>query len=79
MPQTEIMSLREQLAIGMQVFELEKQGKFEEADKLEHTIPLPAYLAKWAKKRFGAEILLKTGWNLAEADAEYGHDWLSAT
>jgi hypothetical protein len=79
MPQAEITSLRQQLAIGMQAIELRKQGKFEEADKLEHTIPLPAYLAKWAKKRFGAEILLKTGWNLAEADAEYGPDWLSAT
>jgi hypothetical protein len=71
------MSLREQLAIGMQAIELRKQGKFEEADKLEHTIPIPAYLAKWAKKRFGAEILLKTGWNLSEAEAEYGPDWLT--
>jgi hypothetical protein len=77
MPQAEIMSLHDQLAIGMQAIELRKQGKFEEADKLEHTIPIPAYLAKWAKKRFGAEILLKTGWNLAEADAEYGPDWLT--
>jgi hypothetical protein len=77
MPQTEIMSLHDQLAIGMQVLELEKQGKFEEADKLEHTIPIPAYLARWAKRRFGAEVLLKTGWNLSEAEAEYGPDWLS--
>jgi hypothetical protein len=76
MPQTQNMSLHDQLAIGMKAIELRKQGKFEEADKLEHTIPIPAYLAKWAKKRFGAEILLKTGWNLSEAEAEYGHDWL---
>jgi hypothetical protein len=41
-------------------------------------MPLPAYLAKWAKKRFGMETLLKIGWNLfeAEAEAEYGPDWL---
>jgi len=77
MPQAETMSLHDQLAIGMKAVELRKQGKFEEADKLEHTIPLPAYLAKWAKKRFGAEILLKTGWNLSEAEAEYGPDWLT--
>jgi hypothetical protein len=77
MPQTQIMSLHDQLAIGMRAIELRKQGKFEEADKLEHTIPIPAYLAKWAKKRFGAEILLKTGWNLSEAEAEYGPDWLT--
>jgi hypothetical protein len=77
MPQTETMSLHDKLAIGMKVLELEKQGRFEEAEKLEHTKPLPAYLAKWAKKRFGAEILLKTGWNLSEAEEEYGPDWLS--
>jgi len=77
MPQIEIMPLQDQLAIGMKVLELEKEGKFEEADKLEHTIPIPAYLAKWAKKRFGTETLLKTGWNLSEAEAEYGPDWLS--
>jgi hypothetical protein len=76
-PQAQTMSLHEQLAIGMKVFELEKQGKFEEAEKLEHTLPLPAYLAKWAKKRFGAEALIKTGWNLSEAEAEYGPDWLN--
>ena len=77
MPQAQPMSLHDQLAIGMKAIELEKQGKFEEAEKLEHTIPLPAYLAKWAKKRFGAETLVKTGWNLSEAEAEYGSDWLT--
>jgi hypothetical protein len=77
MPQAQAMSLHDQLAIGMKAIELRKQGKLEEADKLEHTIPIPAYLAKWAKKRFGSEILLKTGWNLSEAEAEYGPDWLS--
>jgi hypothetical protein len=33
-------------------------------------MPLPAYLAKWAKKRFGMETLLKIGWNLFEAERE---------
>ena len=77
MPQAKTMSLHEQLTIGMKVFELEEQGKFEEAEKLEHTLPLPAYIAKWAKKRFGADALIKTGWNLSEAEAEYGPDWLN--
>jgi len=77
MPQTQTVSLHEYLSIGMKVIALEKQGKFEEAEKLEHTLPLPAYLAKWAKKRFGAEALIKTGWNLSEAEAEYGSDWLT--
>jgi len=77
MPQAQVMSLHDKLAIGMKAIELEKQGKFEEADKLEKSIPLPAYLAKWAKKRFGAEALIGTGWNLSEAEAEYGIDWLT--
>jgi len=77
MPQTQVMSLHDKLAIGMKAIELEKQGKLEEADKLEKSIPLPAYLAKWAKKRFGAKALIETGWNLSEAEAEYGINWLT--
>jgi len=77
MPQAPTMSLHDQPAIGIQVIELKKQGKLEEARALQHTMPLPAYIAKWTKKRFGAEILLKTVWNLSEAEAEYGPDWLS--
>jgi hypothetical protein len=77
MPQTVTMTLHEQLGIGMKVLELEKQGKKEEARELEHTIPLPSYLAKWTKKRLGADFLIQTGWNLSEAEAEYGSDWLT--
>jgi len=77
MPQTQTVSLHEHLAIGMKVLELEKHGKFDEAEKLQKSMPLPPYLAKWAKKRFGAEALIETGWNLSEAEAEYGHDWLT--
>jgi hypothetical protein len=40
-------------------------------------LAIAPYLAKWAKKRFGAETLIKTGWNLSEA--EYGPGLLSAT
>ena len=77
MPQTEIMSLHEKLAIGVKAIELEKQGKHEEAEKLERSIPLPPYIAKWAKKRLGADFLIENGWNLSEAEAEYGPDWLT--
>jgi hypothetical protein len=40
-------------------------------------IPLQPYLAKFAKEHFGAEFLIKEGWNLSEADAEYGPGWLT--
>jgi len=76
-PQAQTVSLHEHLSAGMKVIELEKQGRLEEARELLHSLPLPAYIAKWAKKRFGAEALIKTGWNLSEAEAEYGPDWLN--
>ena len=41
MPQT--MSLHDKLAIRMKAIELGKQGKHEEAEKLEKSIPLPPY------------------------------------
>jgi hypothetical protein len=77
MPQTQTMSLHEKLSLGVKAIELEKQGKFEEAQKLERSIPLPPYIAKWAKKRLGADFLIKNGWNLSEAEAEYGPDWIN--
>jgi len=77
MPQAQTMSLHEKLAVGMKAIELKKQGKIEEAEKLERSIPLPPYIAKWAKKRLGVEFLINNGWNLSEAEAEYGPDWLT--
>ena len=77
MPQAQTMSLDDKLSLRMKVFELEEQGKLEEAQKLERSIPLSPYLAKWAKKRLGAEFLIENGWNLSDAEAQYGPDWLS--
>jgi len=71
------MTLHEKLTVGMKAIELEKQGKYAEALEVEKSIPLPPYLAKWAKKRLGAEFLIENGWNLAEADEEYGTNWLA--
>jgi hypothetical protein len=77
MPQAETMSLHDKLAIGVKAIELKNQGKFEEAMRIEKSIPLPPYLAKWAKKRLGADFLINQGYNLSEAEAEYGSDWLT--
>jgi hypothetical protein len=75
MPQT--MTIGEKLDIFMKSRELEKQGKPEEAKSLEKQIPLAPYLAKFYKDHLGLEALLKTGWNLSEAEMEYGPDFLS--
>jgi hypothetical protein len=77
MAQTHTMTLEEEAVIALKAFELKKQGKFEEYERMRKQIPLQPYLAKFAKEHFGADFLIKTGWNLAEAEAEYGSDWLN--
>ncbi|GAP71947.1 hypothetical protein SAMD00024442_20_34 [Candidatus Symbiothrix dinenymphae] len=71
------MTLKEKLAIGMRSFELEDAGHPEEAKRVWKQIPLAPYLAKWWKEMMGVEALLQQGYNLSEAEAEYGKDWLS--
>jgi hypothetical protein len=71
------MTLKEKLAIGVRSIELKKAGKLEEADRVWKQIPLAPYLAKFCKERFGPEFLIQCGYNLSEAEAEFGKDWLS--
>ena len=77
MSQVQSMTIHERLKIRMQVIELEKQGKLDEAVELERSIPMPPWLAKFTKKHMGADFLIEYGWNLSEADAEYGPGWLT--
>jgi hypothetical protein len=76
-PMPETMTLDEKLDTIMETIELEKQGKFEEAKKLEKQIPLAPYLAKFLKDHLGLKALLGGGWNLSEAEEEYGPGFLS--
>ena len=77
MAESRLMTLHEQLQIGVESIELRKQGKIEEARRLARTAPLAPHLADCVKRYLGAEALLSMGWNLAEAEQEYGPDWLS--
>jgi len=77
MSEARTMTLEEEAVIALKAFELKKQGKLEEYERLRKQIPLQPYLAKFAKEHFGADFLIKTGWNLAEAEAEFGSDWLN--
>jgi len=75
MPQT--MSLDEKLSITLRAFELLDAGDREGYNRLIRTAPMPPYLAKVAKKTMGADFLIQGGYNLSEAEAEFGYDWLN--
>ena len=74
MPQT--MSLDEKLAISVKACKLYQAGDKEGFSRVIRTAPMPPYLAKIYKERVGVEQLKKSGWNLSEAEAEFGTDWL---
>jgi hypothetical protein len=77
MPQIETMTLDEKLAISNRAFELLDAGDKEGFSRLIRTAPMPPYLAKIYKEKVGVEELINGGWNLSEAEAEFGQDWLS--
>jgi hypothetical protein len=72
-----IMTFEEKLHLNVKCIELEKQGKLKEASEIQKHIPLPAYLAKWAKDHMGSDFVRNLGWDLSEAEAEYGKSWLN--
>jgi len=74
MPQT--MTLDEKLAISMKACALRQAGDREGFHRVIRTAPMPPYLAKIFKEKVGAKPLLESGWNLSEAEAEFGSGWL---
>ena len=75
MPET--MTIDEKLAISCKAAALRKAGDEEGASRLLRTAPMPPYLAKMFKEKVGPEFLINGGWNLSEAEAEFGSDWLA--
>ena len=71
------MTLDDKLAISCKAAELKKAGDREGARRLLRTAPLPPYIAKVIKEKVGSDYLLSSGWNLSEAEAEFGPNWLS--
>jgi hypothetical protein len=72
------MTVEEKLAISNKACALWDAGDKEASNLLTKTIPLPTYLAKMVKEKVGVDYLLNSGWNLSEAEAEFGSDWLLA-
>jgi len=71
------MTLDEKLDISNRALDLLDAGDREGYSRLLRTAPMPPYLAKIYKEKVGVEELIKSGWNLSEAEAEFGSDWLS--
>jgi len=71
------MSFDEKLATSNRALDLLDAGDREGYSRLMRTIPMPPYLAKIYNEKVGVEHLIQSGWNLTEAEAEFGHDWLS--
>jgi len=76
MPET--MTLDEKLDISVKACALYEAGDLEGFSRTIRTAPMPPYLAKIYKEKIGVEPLLKAGYNLSEAEAEFGSDWLIA-
>jgi len=77
MPQIETMTLDEKLDISRKAFELLDAGDREGYHRVMKTTPLPPYLAKVLKEKVGADFLIDAGYNLSEAEAEFGQNWLN--
>jgi len=73
-----LMTEKEKAEIVMKSIKIQEAGQKEEAKALRRTIPLSPYLAKFVKEKLGVEALMELDWNLAEAEAEYGQDWLAS-
>jgi len=72
----QMMTLDEKYDVARRAFALLDAGDEEGYKRLMRTMPMPHYLAKVYKDKLGLDVLLSLGWNLSEAEAEYGSDWL---
>jgi hypothetical protein len=76
MVQKQKMTTEERLDVIMKAHEYSEAGNEAEAQRLVVGLPMPTYMAKYVKDFFGAEALRKGGYDLSEAEAEFGPDWL---
>ena len=76
MPKGQTMTDEEKVDTSYRACMLLRAGDREGYSRLTRSIPMPPYLAKVMKEKMGAEYLINGGWNLVEAEAEFGSDWL---
>jgi len=73
-----LMTEHEKADIVMESIKIQEAGDKEKAMALRRTVPLQPWLAKFIKEKSGADFLIENGYNLAEAEAEYGPGWLNS-
>ena len=74
---SQTMTLDEKLGISLKACALYQAGDEEGFHRVIKTAPMPPYLAKIYKEKVGVKQLLESGWNLSEAEAEFGSEWLT--
>jgi hypothetical protein len=71
------MTEKEKAVIMLKSLELREAGDEKGAHALITQIPLPPWLAKTMKEKIGADFLIEAGYNLSDAEAAFGSDWLN--
>jgi hypothetical protein len=77
MVEQKLMTPEEKSRVYTEAYLLKKAGKIEEAKALEKTIPFQPWAAAFIKKYVGLDDLLSLNLNLAEAEKEYGKEFLT--
>jgi hypothetical protein len=77
MSQKQTMTTEERLDVMMKAHEYLEAGNKAESQRLVLGLPMPPYLAELYKDCLGADFLIKGGYNLSDAEAEFGPDWLA--
>jgi hypothetical protein len=77
MAEKRTMTTEERLDVMMKAHEYLEAGNKEESQRLVRGLPMPRYLAEFAKEFLGADFLIQNGYNLSEVEAECGPDWLT--
>ena len=70
------MSLEERAQLISASLAAGKAGNKDEEIRLMRKLPLAPHLAMAAKEMYGKEYLLEHGYDLTDANEEFGNDWL---
>jgi hypothetical protein len=71
------LTLEQKAEIIEKPLEADARGDYDEGSRLLRQLPIAPWLAKAGKEVWGKEFLLENEYDLSEAEAAYGKDWLS--